>query len=74
VELHIDAGAWASVKIIPCLANFSMLGVLRVFPTGLDPLMRLILRYASVSPMPMSSAIKSMMLGLVLRSAKSRSV
>lgn len=67
----MDAGAWASVKSIPCFANLSRFGVLRVLPIGLEPLMGLILRYALVSPMPISSAIKKTILGLIIESAKS---
>jgi hypothetical protein len=69
VELHIDAGAWASVKITACLANLSRLGVKSVFSIGLDPLVRLIFKYTLVSPKPMSSAMKNKILGLFFEPA-----
>jgi hypothetical protein len=31
----MEAGAWASVKIMPCLANLSMFGVFKVLAMGL---------------------------------------
>jgi hypothetical protein len=39
----MEAGACASVKIIPCFENFSIFGVFRVLPIGLAPGMRLTL-------------------------------
>ena len=63
MELHIDAGAWASVKIIPCFANFSIWGVLTVLERGFVPSIKLISSYALVSPIPMSSAMKMIMFG-----------
>jgi hypothetical protein len=39
----MEAGACASVKIIPCFENFSTFGVFRVLPIGLVPGMRLTL-------------------------------
>ena len=63
MELHIDAGEWASVKIIPSLANFSICGVLTVLEIGFVPSIKLISRYALVSPIPMSSAMKMIMFG-----------
>jgi hypothetical protein len=67
----MDAGAWASVKTIPCLANLSKYGVLRVFSIGLYPLIKLVPRYALVSPKPISSAIKITMFGIFFGSEKS---
>ena len=64
MELHIDAGAWASVKIIPRFENFSIFGVFRVFEMGAAFLSNEKPRYALVSPIPMSSAIKNKMFGL----------
>ena len=51
------------MKIIPSLASLSILGVLTVLEIGFVPFINLMSRYALVSPIPMSSAMKMIMFG-----------
>ena len=36
MELHMEAGACASVNVSPCFENLSILGVFRVFEIGIE--------------------------------------
>tara|TARA_E500000331_G_C16973769_1_gene590436 strand:- start:356 stop:565 length:210 start_codon:yes stop_codon:yes gene_type:complete len=65
----MEAGAWASVKIIPWLANLSRFGVLSVLSMGFVPWIKVIPLYALVSPIPMSSAINRTIFGLIIEEA-----
>ena len=61
----MEAGAWASVKIMLCLANVSMFGVFRVLAMALVFGINRTPKYALVSPIPMSSAMKIMTFGFL---------